>query len=211
MPATTTSVDASAAGGEESATRPRDGARTRRALLGAAATLFAADGYAATTVRDIANEAGVNVSLINRYFTSKEGLFEACLTGALEQLAQEGAAGVKPDVAALLAGRLIGTDAAGHEWPILPLLLRSSGDERIDRMRFGVLRTFSERLAATAGRHPDQPGSDATLLRAQVLLATAIGLAVLRTSSGLEPLVSADRADLAEILQELLDTLLPQP
>jgi len=128
---------------------------------------------------------------------------------ALEQLAHEGHPDGKPDVAALLAGRLVGTDSAGHEWPILPLLLRSSGDERIDRLRFGVLRTFSERLATTAGWSPDRPGADAMLLRAQVLLATAIGVGVLRTSSGLEPLTSADQPDLAAVLQDLLDVLLP--
>ncbi len=209
MPATTATSSPAAAGAETPATRPRDGARTRRDLLGAAATRFAADGYAATTVREIANDAGVNVSLINRYFTSKEGLFEACLTAAVEQLAQQGTTGGKPEIAALLAGRLIGTDAAGHEWQILPLLLRSSGDDHVDRVRFGVLRTFSEELAATMGWQPSEPGGDARLLRAQVLLATAIGVAVLRTTSGLEPLASADQPDLAAVLQDLVDVLLP--
>jgi len=32
---------------------------------------------------------------------------------------------------------------------------------------------------------------------------------VLRTSSGLEPLTSADQPDLAAVLQDLLDVLLP--
>lgn len=41
---------------------------------------------AATTVRDIADDAGVNVSLISRYFACKEGLFEACLTEAVDEL-----------------------------------------------------------------------------------------------------------------------------
>src|SRR5687768_16792368 len=68
-------------GAETPVARPRrDAARTRRRLLEAARRRFARDGYATSTVRDIADDAGVNVALISRYFTSKEGLFEACLT-----------------------------------------------------------------------------------------------------------------------------------
>src|ERR1043166_5110328 len=66
--------------------RPRDAARTRRLLLDAARRRFASTGYAATTVRDIADDVGVNVALVNRYFASKEGLFEACLAAAVEEL-----------------------------------------------------------------------------------------------------------------------------
>src|SRR5690348_5267904 len=69
-----------------SPTRRRDAARTRQALLEAARHRFAGDGYAATTVRDIADDAGVNVALISRYFQSKEGLFEACLTSAVDDM-----------------------------------------------------------------------------------------------------------------------------
>ncbi len=64
--------------------RRRDAAETRNLLLTAARSRFAANGYTATTVREIADDAGVNVSLISRYFSSKEGLFEACLLGAAD-------------------------------------------------------------------------------------------------------------------------------
>ncbi len=37
--------------------------------------IFAQKGFAATTIRDIALEAGVNVALLNYYFRSKENLF----------------------------------------------------------------------------------------------------------------------------------------
>ena len=36
---------------------------------------FTRNGYEATKVREVADEAGVNVALVNRYFGSKEGLF----------------------------------------------------------------------------------------------------------------------------------------
>jgi AcrR family transcriptional regulator len=37
-------------------------------------------GYERTTSRDIASDTGANVSLLYRYFGSKEGLFEVVLT-----------------------------------------------------------------------------------------------------------------------------------
>ncbi len=64
----------------------RDAAATRRALVRAARRRFATDGYRATTVRQIAADAGVNVALINRYFESKEGLFEACMMRTSDEL-----------------------------------------------------------------------------------------------------------------------------
>lgn len=46
-------------------------------ILAVAEQLFAQKGYNGTSVRDIAEEAGVNVSMISYYFGSKEGLMEA--------------------------------------------------------------------------------------------------------------------------------------
>jgi AcrR family transcriptional regulator len=42
----------------------------------AARTVFTKKGYAATRTRDIAEEAGINLALLNYYFRSKEKLFE---------------------------------------------------------------------------------------------------------------------------------------
>src|SRR5688572_8380530 len=42
----------------------------------AADTVFTKKGYAATRTRDIAEEAGINLALLNYYFRSKEKLFE---------------------------------------------------------------------------------------------------------------------------------------
>ena len=46
--------------------------RTRERILGAALALFAERGYEATTMRDVAREAGASVGLAYRYFASKE-------------------------------------------------------------------------------------------------------------------------------------------
>jgi AcrR family transcriptional regulator len=49
----------------------------RERLLAAAVRLFAANGYAATSVRDIVRAAGVTAPVLYHHFGSKEGLFLA--------------------------------------------------------------------------------------------------------------------------------------
>jgi AcrR family transcriptional regulator len=44
-------------------------------IINAAITLFAQKGYAATSIREIASRASVNVAMVNYYFRSKECLF----------------------------------------------------------------------------------------------------------------------------------------
>ena len=48
---------------------------TKQKILDAARVLFAAHGFAGTSVRDIANVAGANVASVNYHFHSKEKLF----------------------------------------------------------------------------------------------------------------------------------------
>lgn len=52
---------------------------TKDLLLRAAKTLFAKKGYDGTTVKEIAEQAGVNVSLVSYHFNGKENLFYALL------------------------------------------------------------------------------------------------------------------------------------
>ncbi|WEK13006.1 MAG: TetR family transcriptional regulator [Candidatus Microbacterium phytovorans] len=49
--------------------------KTREAIADAAASLFATDGYAATSVRRIAREAGADPAMVIRHYGSKEQLF----------------------------------------------------------------------------------------------------------------------------------------
>jgi AcrR family transcriptional regulator len=63
--------------------RSRNAERTRAAILGAAQDAFATRGYSATGVREITAAAGVSIALVNRYYGSKEKLFEAALADLL--------------------------------------------------------------------------------------------------------------------------------
>ncbi|WP_073080471.1 TetR/AcrR family transcriptional regulator [Chitinophaga jiangningensis] len=55
-------------------------------ILSAARAVFTRNGYAATTVRDIAAEADLNFSLVNYYFRSKEKLYDLVMKDAIRQL-----------------------------------------------------------------------------------------------------------------------------
>jgi TetR/AcrR family transcriptional regulator len=67
--------------------------RTRKGVLGgrerllrAAVRLFAAKGYAATTVRDILRSAGVTAPVLYHHFGNKEGVFLALVCEGIQKL-----------------------------------------------------------------------------------------------------------------------------
>lgn len=58
-------------------------------ILEVAGRVFGGNGFAATGIQDIAEQAGISKPLIYTYFGSKEGLFEACLTSAGSLIADD--------------------------------------------------------------------------------------------------------------------------
>lgn len=59
---------------------------TEEKIRKAARILFTRKGYAATRTRDIAEEAGINLALLNYYFRSKEKLFAEIMLEKVQQL-----------------------------------------------------------------------------------------------------------------------------
>ncbi len=116
------SVSAMTSGGRAAGSRggTKGVARAEREaqILDVAGRVFAAQGYAASSVADIAREAGISKPLIYNYFGSKDGLYERCLreasgliVGEIERSARLGAVGIAralvtlDGVFAVLAGR----------------------------------------------------------------------------------------------------------
>ncbi|WP_431279129.1 TetR/AcrR family transcriptional regulator [Leifsonia poae] len=190
----------------------RDAAATQRALVRAARRRFATSGYRATTVRQIAADAGVNVALINRYFTSKEGLFEACVQRTSDELDTQTSprASDLDDVIERLVARVVNAPDGDDPLQLL-LLVRSSGDENADRIRRRTLEHFAERLAAAAGWNPDDAAAAPILLRAQIAIATMQGIVMLRASTSMQPIASAGADELADPLGEIFRSLLAGP
>lgn len=59
---------------------------TKGCLIKSAQALFAKLGFAATSVKQIADDADVNVSLVSYHFGGKEGLYKACLETEVENM-----------------------------------------------------------------------------------------------------------------------------
>jgi AcrR family transcriptional regulator len=60
------------------------GEKTKHKVIDAAVALFNVKGYSGTSIRSIAEKAGVNVALISYYFGNKQGLLEKLMIGFLE-------------------------------------------------------------------------------------------------------------------------------
>jgi AcrR family transcriptional regulator len=69
---------------------PRADADSRIAILDAAERLFAEQGYAATTIKQIGAAAGVNSALLYYYYDSKETLYHELLRERIGELIQHG-------------------------------------------------------------------------------------------------------------------------
>src|SRR5262249_56597881 len=71
---------------KHSCVRGRSPDQTRQRLLAAASELFAAQGYHGTTVREIAQRAGVNLAAGNYHFGSKRELYLEVLRAYFQSL-----------------------------------------------------------------------------------------------------------------------------
>jgi AcrR family transcriptional regulator len=155
--------------------RVRDAAATRRALLAAARELFADEGYERTTVRALAERAGVNQALLFRYFGNKEGLFAEAVRGqALELLDQ----GPPSTLLERTLTAMLGPEPAAAAAPFLAVL-RGTGSSEVGadvRAELGSAYT-----AAFAALVDTDDRADAEL-RAELLLAWLLGITLMRSS-----------------------------
>jgi AcrR family transcriptional regulator len=192
--------------------RRRDAEATRYALLAAARRRFVRLGYDRTTLRDVASDAGVNLALIKRYFESKEGLFKAALATTPRFLGREGDVPRGRDGLAGALARQFATEAWPEfgEHPVL-MLLHGSGDEQVDLLRREALAGFARQILESLELREGRTENPDPEVRAQLLIALGVGVAVLRSGVGLEPLGSADVASLQPALQDVVNALFPVP
>ena len=85
------------------------GEQTRRAILEAAIVRFGRDGYRATSVADIARDAGVGGTAAYAYFPNKEALFLAALDDDAAAVIDEG-------VNQVLDDKPVGTEPGADDW-----------------------------------------------------------------------------------------------
>lgn len=177
--------------------RARNADATRAALLEAATKRFTVLGYERTTTRDIAADAGANVSLIARYFGSKEGLFAQVLresTNALEQLRQRGA----DDLATSIVNGLQQDSwpEFGGEHPLL-LLVSGADDDVVGKLRRRSLDDITSYLSERVA------GADSPL-HGDLVLALVVGILTVRSARPHGALANADEIHLHDVTERLL-------
>jgi AcrR family transcriptional regulator len=184
--------------------RRRNAAATRAAILDAAVTAFCTRGYDGVGVREIAADAGVTAMLVNRYFGSKEGLYEEVAEVVL------GPPSVVPDDPADLARRtvaaLVARSAPGAEVqnPFQLTLLSAHNPRASEIIRRSMLRHVVARLSRLL------PGELAQE-RGEVLLSLVMGIWMMRRVIGTPGLVAVDPGVLERQLQAMLDTVIEPP
>ncbi|MCC5031984.1 TetR family transcriptional regulator [Streptomyces sp. WAC 00631] len=178
---------------------------TRDAILAAARERFAADGYERATIRAIAREAGIDPSMVMRYYGNKEGLFAAASSAVDLRL---------PDLGAVPREE-IGTVLVAH------FLERWEEDEAMTAtLRVGVTNAagaertraiFREQLGPVVAAVCPDPGQAA--VRAGLTASQMLGMALTRYVLRLPPVAEMPREDvvawLAPTVQRYLTAAAP--
>ena len=131
---------------------PRGPAVTRQRIMDAAQDLFAENGYDHVSVRAIAERAGVNLALINRYFGSKRDLFHGVLNASVvfPDIVGGDFATLPVRLARYVVGRATGADEPS---PAIRALLRSSNSPEVRQILAERMRTilFEPMVARISG------------------------------------------------------------
>lgn len=178
---------------------------TRGAILAVARRRFATRGYDATSLRAIATEAGVDPALLIHYFGSKEGLFVAAMGFAFAPSELYG--DLSPDdlsdsVGSLARAYLQAIDSDKSRNAMLGLVRSAVSNERAATMlREFVTTELLDRIAELSDR-PDAS------LRASLLAAQLVGIAMLRHVVRVESLAGASHDEIVDLLLPALTSYL---
>ena len=157
--------------------------RTREAIEAAARELFAINGFERTTVREIGARAGIDPSMIIRYFGGKDALFARVATPDLKlpDLSGVDPATIGQSLVRHFLEQWEGADAGSG----MPVLLRSaaSNDEAAARLQ-DMFRAQVFPAIARAGPLETAP------MRAGLVASQLLGLALTRYVLRLGPVVA---------------------
>jgi AcrR family transcriptional regulator len=175
---------------------------TRATILAAARERFAADGFERATIRAIAADAGIDASMVMRYYGSKDRLFAAAADFDLRL----------PDVAEIPAGGL-GTALVTHflnRWEgdgTLLALLRGAitNDVAAERMR-DIFGTQIVPVAARIVPDPEEAARRVGLVSSQML-----GFALCRYVLRLPSVAAMTRPEAVAWLGPTIERYLTEP
>ncbi|MEW2550077.1 helix-turn-helix domain-containing protein [Streptomyces sp. NPDC047002] len=184
------------AAGSRPGPRRRDAAASRERLLMAAGELFGERGYDRTTARDIGERAGVDPSMIARYFGSKAELFIAVLRAESDT---DTFADLFDDTR--LAGLVERIDRQGPG-PVTQVAVRPYADPAAQAAAAAEL---DRRIVAPLRDRFARTGDEPAALRAELLTAAFVGVALARRAGTLTHLSAATPDTLLPLLRHLLN------
>jgi AcrR family transcriptional regulator len=157
---------------------------TRAAILDAARRRFAADGFRKATIRAIAADAGIDPSMVMRYYGSKDGLFAAAVDIQLDlpDLSESR----QDELGEVIVRRFVTLwERPPGDEILLTLLRAAAADDQVatDRIR----HVFAEQVMPAvlrAGDPRDAPH------RAGLVVTQLLGLALCRYVLRLPPVVA---------------------
>jgi AcrR family transcriptional regulator len=198
---------------QDPAPRPRRGRRpgtssTRQAVLDAARARFATEGFAATTIRLVAADAGVDASQVMQFYRSKDELFAAVMAVPASALERFGTAFEGPGEG--LGERVVRAYLDAWEGrpeesePLMAMLRGAIVNEQASEQLRDYIQ--SRLLTGTSGR------SDAdAALRAGLASSMLVGVVTGRRVIGVPTLVAADTEQLVAVLAPAVQAVLAGP
>ena len=174
--------------------RPGTGS-TRQVVLDAARARFARDGFAVTTIRRVAADAGVDASQVMQFFRSKDDLFAAVMAIPASALARFDIAFESPDEhlgERVVRAYLSAWEGGAEESEPLMAMLRGAiaNDHATTQLRDFI----QSRLVHGAKGN----GADDAMLRAGLAASMLVGIVTARRIIGVPALVAADTEQLIE-------------
>ena len=180
------------------------GSTAKDDILGAARELFAIDGYDRTTVRAIAQRAGVDVALVSYYYGSKRGLFAEAMSLPLDpgEVITRAVSGPRAEVGKRLIGPFLQIWEEEPTSTAAQTLIRSVVVDGAMAKAVGefISNEMMPAVARSAGVSEDT---------ARVVASTVFGLAFLRYVVGAPMITEQSREQLerlyAPAIQRLID------
>jgi AcrR family transcriptional regulator len=189
---------------------PRTGRRpgesgTRTAILDAARASFTENGYDRATIRDVARRADVDPALVHHYFENKQRLFAATVQVPFDP--SEIIGRVLDGDPNSLGNRIVQTflevwdGQAGHS-PMVALIRSATTNPQAAQM---IREFLSTEVLGRITRNVQMPQAE---VRAALVGSHLMGVALMRYVITVDPIASASRDELADLIGPALQRYL---
>ncbi len=182
---------------------------SRQAILAAARSRFADDGYASTTIRKIAADAGVNAALVMQFFRSKEELFAAVMSipsGVLSRIAKA-FDGPSQTLGERVTRAFLGLWEGPPEEsePLLAMLRAAISNEHASQqLRDFFQRRLLETISPKLGNYPE------ATVRAGLASAMLVGVIVGRRIVQVPALANEDQETIIRLISPAIQIILAE-